>query len=143
MRRIMTGLAAVAMLWLTAGAALAQEVVLYKNPQCGCCQNYATLLSRAGLEVEVQNTENLEAVNRQLGVPTELAGCHTMTIAGYAVSGHVPFEALSKLLQERPAVRGIALPGMPTGAPGMGGPKEEPFTVYAFGEGGVSVYAVE
>ena len=143
MKRIIGAAVVAGALWAQAGAAAAQEVVLYKDPNCGCCQNYATLLSRAGLEVEVRNTGRLDAVNAQLGLPPELAGCHTMTIADYVVSGHVPFASLAKLLKERPAVRGIALPGMPTGAPGMGGPKEGPFTVYAFGEEGVSVFAVE
>ena len=80
--------------------------------------------------------------SRQNGVPEKLAGCHTMLIGGYVVEGHVPVGAINKLLAERPVIRGISLPGMPEGSPGMTGTKTEPFTIYEISDE-TKVYAVE
>jgi hypothetical protein len=108
---------------------------LYKNPQCSCCEQYATYLRRNGFEVEVVPTHNLSLIRRQAGVniPEKLEGCHTTFIDKYVVEGHVPVKTLDKLLTERPAIRGISLPGMPDGSPGMTGQKTEPFTIYEIG----------
>ncbi len=76
-------------------------------------------------------TEDMAAVKRRLGVPTELAACRTVVVEGYFVEGHVPREAMARLLSDRPRILGLALPGMPSGSPGMGGPKEGPLVVYA------------
>lgn len=117
---------------------------LYKNPQCGCCDAYADHLRDNGFTVTVEPTHDLGAIGREAGIPEDFQGCHTMLIDGYAVSGHVPLAALNRLLAERPAIAGISLPGMPTGSPGMGGPKTGPFTVYQFPDGGApTVYTVE
>ncbi len=123
--------------------AAAQPVAaaLYKNPNCQCCDAYATYLRRHGFEVTVTATRDLSAVKREHGVPRQLAGCHTMTIDGYVVEGHVPKESIKKLLRERPAIRGVSLPGMPTGSPGMTGTKQEPFVIYTLEEGEPRVYA--
>ena len=127
-----------------AGEAAATSGTLYKNPLCGCCESYADYLRESGISVTVKASHDLALVKRQHGVPAALEGCHTMLIDGYVVEGHVPFGALEKLFSELPDITGISLPGMPTGSPGMAGPKKAPFTVYAFsGEAAPKVYAVE
>ena len=119
---------------------------LYKNPQCGCCEQYANYLRSNGFTVKVVPTHNLSLIRRQAGVniPEKLEGCHTMFIDKYVVDGHVPLKTLDKLLTERPDIRGISLPGMPEGSPGMTGQKTEPFTIYEIGGGAEPrVYATE
>ena len=128
------------------GAAQAEELrtaTLYKNPQCGCCEGYADYLRDNGFEVAVEATHDLPLLHRQHGVPDPLVGCHTTLVEGYVVEGHVPVGALIRLLTEKPAIRGISLPGMPAGSPGMLGEKTEPFTIYEIGDGPAKVYAVE
>ena len=119
---------------------------LYKNPQCGCCEQYADYLRSNGFTVKVVPTHNLSLIRRQAGVniPEKLEGCHTMFIDKYVVDGHVPLKTLDKLLNERPNIRGISLPGMPIGSPGMTGQKTEPFTIYEIGNNvEPHVYATE
>ncbi len=105
-------------------------VQLYKNPQCSCCEGYAAYLRQHGYAVTTTPTHDLALIRRQHGVPEKLAGCHTMLVGGYVVEGHVPIGALNTLLKERPNIKGISLPGMPDGSPGMTGRKTEPFTIY-------------
>ena len=114
-------------------AAIASESVLYKDPDCGCCADYAKYLEGEGIPVRVKETTALAALRRLAGVPDKLASCHTTTIGAYVVEGHVPVAAIRKLLAEKPDIRGIALPGMPQGSPGMSGIKEGPFVVYEIG----------
>jgi hypothetical protein len=106
------------------------DALMYKNPQCGCCEGYAKYLRRSGFKVTVKETHNMSLISGQNGVPEKLAGCHTMLVGGYVVEGHVPVGAINKLLTERPSIRGISLPGMPEGSPGMSGVKTAPFTIY-------------
>ena len=126
------------------GAARAEPVsaTMYKTPGCGCCEDYAKYLRQHGFIVTVKPTPNLSQVSRQNGVPEKLAGCHTMMIGGYVVEGHVPVSTINKLLSERPKIKGISLPGMPEGSPGMTGRKTEPFTIYEISED-AKVFAVE
>src|SRR5262245_9541312 len=107
------------------------QAILYKNPQCGCCEGYAAYLRENGFEVDVKPTNDLEEISQKAGVPEDLQGCHTMFIEGYVVDGHVPVEVIKKLLSERPRIAGITLPGMPEGSPGMTGRKQETFVIYA------------
>jgi hypothetical protein len=127
------------------GLAGAEERVatLYKNPQCGCCEGYADYLRDNGFEVTVKPTHDLPLLHRQYGVPEPLVGCHTTLIDGYVVEGHVPVNSVIRLLKERPAIKGISLPGMPAGSPGMSGEKAAPFTIYEIKDGPAEVYAVE
>jgi hypothetical protein len=111
----------------------AENFTLYKDPNCGCCGDYAKVLESEGFRVRVKETTALDALRRMAGVPDTLASCHTMTIGNYVVEGHVPVAAVRKLLAEKPDIRGIALPGMPQGSPGMTGVKEGPFVVYEIG----------
>lgn len=121
------------------------QAVLYKNPQCTCCETYVAYLEQFGFNVDIKPTNDLAQISHDAGVPENLQGCHTMFVDGYVIDGLVPIDVVQKLLKERPAISGITLPGMPTGAPGMGGAKKEPFKIYAFTKDGKapSVYAVE
>lgn len=125
----------------SAGAAMAAPVkgVLYRNPHCACCGAYADYLDRNGFDVTLKSTYDLTKVNARLGVPDALAGCHTMVLEDhYVVSGLVPVAAIRKLLAERPDIRGISLPDMPPGAPGMMGTKTGPFVIIAITKDGTS-----
>ncbi|WP_019199736.1 DUF411 domain-containing protein [Afipia birgiae] len=126
-------------------AADAPRAVLYKNPQCSCCEGYAAYLRRNGFIVDVKATNDLSEISRKAGVPDNLQGCHTMFIEGYVVDGHVPISIVRKMLSERPAIAGITLPGMPEGSPGMTGRKSGAFTVYAVFKDSSQpkIYAVE
>jgi hypothetical protein len=112
------------------------SVMLYKNPECGCCDGYADYLRHHGFAVTAKATPDLSEISRKAGIPPALQGCHTSFIADYVVDGHVPVEAIEKLLTERPPIKGITLPGMPQGSPGMVGQKRGPFTIYAIGRDG-------
>jgi hypothetical protein len=120
-----------------------KEVTLYKNPQCGCCEGYAKYLRENGFSVTVKPTHELVAMSRKAGVPDDFQGCHFSLIDDYFVSGHVPVATVNKLLTERPFIKGITLPGMPQGSPGMSGVKREPFTTYSVGGGKPKVYAID
>jgi hypothetical protein len=111
------------------------QVTLYKNPQCGCCEGYADYLRQNGFAVDAIPTNDLVTMARQKGVPEELDGCHISMIGGYVVIGHVPMDAIRKLLTDRPKIVGISIPGMPTGLPGMPGPRPEPITIYEIAAG--------
>ena len=128
------------------GAAQAEQLRaahLYKNPACACCDGYADYLRENGFEVTVEPTHDLPLIKRQHGVPAPLEGCHTTLVDGYVVEGHVPVNTLIRLLTEKPAIKGISLPGMPAGSPGMFGEKTAPFTIYEIADGPAEVYAVE
>ncbi|MBX5454686.1 MAG: DUF411 domain-containing protein [Acidobacteriia bacterium] len=107
------------------------QATLYKNPSCTCCESYAQYLEKNGFKVTVVATNDLAEISQRAGVPEDLEGCHTMFVGGYVVDGHVPVEVIRKLLAEKPAIAGITLPGMPSGSPGMTGPKIETWTIYA------------
>jgi hypothetical protein len=131
---------------LGAAPAVAGErpaAVLYKNPQCSCCEGYANYLRQNGYEVTVKPTHDLSLIKRQNGVPEALEGCHTTLIGNYVVEGHVPVAAVNRLLDGHPAIKGISLPGMPAGSPGMFGEKEGAFTIYEIGEGAPKVFTTE
>lgn len=115
-----------------AGAAPAAPVTttLYHNPACQCCERYADYLNNKGYEVKVLDTDDVGAIHRKHGVPSELAACHIMLMEDYVVVGHIPEPVIAKLLRERPDIRGISLPGMPSGSPGMGGQKQGAFVIY-------------
>ena len=112
-------------------------MTIYRSPACGCCEAWADYVESHGFDVAVNDVDDPVTVKRVAGVPESVYSCHTAAIDGYTIEGHVPVEAIERLLEERPAVQGIGLAGMPAGSPGMGGTLIEPFTVYAFDGGGV------
>ena len=107
----------------------ARTGTLYKDPNCGCCEDYAKYLRQNGYALTIVPTEDLADMRHQHGISEELAGCHMTLIDGYVIEGHVPVKMINRLLADRPAIKGISLPGMPMGSPGMGGEKEAPLTV--------------
>lgn len=115
-----------------AAGAQSQPVMVYRDPSCGCCGGWVDHLRQSGYTVTVEERSDLDPIKRQLGIPAELWACHTASVAGYAVEGHVPAHALTRLLAERPALKGVAVPGMPSGSPGMEGGREEVYEVIGF-----------
>jgi len=115
------------------------RVTVHKDPNCGCCGGWADHLKQAGFPVDIVNSTDLAAVRKKFGVPEELAGCHTAEIGAYVVEGHVPAAAIKRLLNEKPQARGVAVPGMPLGSPGMDGPPEV-YEVILFGPQGRRSY---
>jgi hypothetical protein len=108
-----------------------------KDPNCGCCAQWIEHVRAAGFGVEVVDTGDLAPIKQRLGIPAELAACHTAEIGGYAIEGHVPAAAIRRLLDERPAAQGLAVPGMPIGSPGMevAGAPAEIYDVVLFAAG--------
>lgn len=111
-------------------------VQIFKSPTCGCCVKWADHLESKGFRVETADVRDLAAVKRQHDVPPNAESCHTALVEGYVVEGHVPASDIARLLRERPSVRGLVVPGMPRGSPGMESPNPEPYTVYAFDDDG-------
>lgn len=107
-------------------------VEVWKDPECGCCKDWVTHLQANGFAVEVHENGN-DAMRARLGMPQKLASCHTALVGAYAVEGHVPASDVRRLLKERPQAIGLAVPGMPVGAPGMDGPiygkRRDPYEV--------------
>lgn len=119
-----------------------EKITVYKTAGCACCMKWVEHLRAAGFEVEAFNAKSLVAERKRLGVPKELAGCHTATVAGYVVEGHVPADQIRRLLSERPDAVGLSVPGMPVGSPGMEGPGGKDFDVVLFDRAGnASFYA--
>jgi|Deesub1362A_J573_1020465.scaffolds.fasta_scaffold00145_15 hypothetical protein len=116
------------------------EITVYLSPNCGCCKLYVNYLKRERFEVEDIEMKDINTVKSQYGIPPLLQSCHTSVIDGYFVEGHVPVEAIKELIEEKPDVAGIALPGMPSGSPGMPGGKEEPFIIYSLKDGNFRVF---
>lgn len=116
---------------------------LLKDPNCGCCEGHAGYLKERGFDVSVLESNDLADLRKEHGIPENLIGCHMIFAGAYVIEGHVPASAIEKLLTERPAIKGISLPGMPAGSPGMGGDKEAPFVVYVISDGEPRVFATE
>lgn len=115
----------------SAPAALVPTMVVHKTASCGCCSAWVEHMRHAGFQVEVRDEEDLNAVKLRLGVPLGKGSCHTAEVGGYVIEGHVPAEDIKRLLAERPRARGLVLPGMPMGSPGMEAPdgSVQPYTV--------------
>jgi hypothetical protein len=118
-----------------------QQATVFKSPSCGCCEGYIAFLREHGVEVTVVSSDDaLAKAKAEHSVPLDAQSCHTVLLGGYVVEGHVPLAALEKLLAEQPDLTGIAMPGMPTGTPGMEGPQFGPLNVVGFGEAGVTPF---
>ncbi len=104
-----------------------------KSPTCGCCGAWVNLARQEGYDVEVTDTVDVTSIKLDVGIPGRMWACHTAMVEGYVVEGHVPFAALARLLEERPDITGIAVPGMPGGSPGMGNDPSARYDVLAFG----------
>lgn len=113
------------------------DVEIYKSLTCGCCSVYSQYFnSKTSANVKTSDVQDTSKIKREYGVPSELESCHTTLIGDYFVEGHIPLEAVEKLLSERPDIAGIAMPGMPSGSPGMPGGKYGDFVIYAVNRDG-------
>jgi hypothetical protein len=119
------------------------RIVVTKDPSCGCCAGWVEHLRASGFAADVVESAELNRVKARLGVPQELASCHTAEVGGYVVEGHVPADAIKRLLAEKPAAKGLAVPGMPVGSPGMKveGTAPETYEVVLFGDGKRATFA--
>lgn len=111
-----------------------KKVTVHKTPTCGCCGNYVTYLRRQGIDVEVIEAEDITPIKQQYHVPLDKQSCHTTVIGEgeYVVEGHIPLEGIQKMLATNGTVTNIGIANMPSGSPGMPGPKQAPFDVYSF-----------
>jgi hypothetical protein len=118
------------------------QLVVYKDPSCGCCSKWVEHMRDNGFPVESHDTSGVDGIKDQAGVPQAARSCHTALVGGYAIEGHVPAEAVRRLLREHPAdIAGLAVPGMVTGSPGMEGGTPQHYDVIAFTrDGRTSVY---
>ena len=124
------------------GQATAATIAVIKDPACGCCTQWVEHLRREGFTVSVTDTPDQPARSAGLGVPEALRGCHTATIGGYVIEGHVPAADIRRLLAERPKAIGLVVPGMPMGSPGMEqGGRTEPLVTVLFGQVSGRVFA--
>lgn len=119
------------------------KLVVTKDPSCGCCGGWVDHVRAAGFTVEVIETPQVNRVKARLGVPDELASCHTAEVGGYVIEGHVPAAEVKRLLAEKPEARGLAVPGMPMGSPGMemDGMAPDTYEVVLFGPAGRRTFA--
>ena len=140
-RRCVLVAGAASMLQVGTLSAAAQPVVsVHRDPNCGCCLGWVQHLQKAGFPTRVLETRDVYAVKTRLGVPDDLAACHTAEVAGYVIEGHVPAIALKRFLAEKPNATGLAVPGMPIGSPGMEGGKPEAYEVVVFEPNGRRTY---
>ena len=137
-RAILAAAGALPLLMATASWGQAEPLPLVnvtKDPSCGCCDGWIAHIEDAGFPVRVVESTDMDSFKQRLGVPAELASCHTAEVDGYVIEGHVPAAAIRRLLAERPDVTGLAVPGMPAGSPGMDFPgvDPEPYEAFLFG----------
>jgi len=135
---------ALALLAACSNAAQAASYTMYRDPQCGCCEAWADHVEH-GMSAEISTVDrpDMAQLKDELVVPAELRSCHTMVVDGYVIEGHVPAEAIARLLEQRPeGVVGLAVPGMPIGSPGIEmGNRRQAYQVIAFGPAGRRVFA--
>ena len=113
------------------------EMTVYRSPTCTCCGRWLEHMKQNGFVIKDIQTEDMDAIKHQHGVPDSLQSCHTALVSGYWVEGHVPAEDVKKLLRDKPAVAGISVPGMPVGTPGMEmGPRKDPYAVVQLDKSG-------
>lgn len=119
----------------------ADTIEVWKDPGCGCCTKWVDHLKAAGFQVRAHDVNDMNAARAKNGVPQALGACHTARVGGYAIEGHVPATEIRRLLKERPAAAGLAVPGMPLGSPGMESDRTQPYDVLLFNaEGRTRVY---
>jgi len=111
-------------------------ITVYKSPTCGCCTKWISHLEENGFTVNAIDTKDMYQVKKDAGLHPGLGSCHTGIVDGYTIEGHVPASDIKRLLAERPAVRGLAVPGMPIGSPGMEGPRKDRYSVLTFDDSG-------
>jgi hypothetical protein len=122
-------------------AAAPYLVNVYKTPTCGCCGKWVEHMKANGFAPTVKDVQSTAEYRKQYGVPDQLQSCHTAIVGGYTIEGHVPAADIQRLLKEKPKAKGLAVPGMPLGSPGMEGARRDPYAVLLFdSQGRTSVY---
>ena len=116
------------------------NVEVFKTASCGCCYGYVLFLEEEKFKVKQTDMRSLHLIKKKYNIPLKMQSCHTTILGKYFIEGHVPIEAINKLLKEQPDIDGIALPGMPTGTPGMPGEKDKPYVIYQLVDGKSSVF---
>jgi hypothetical protein len=111
-------------------------VTVYKEPACGCCGKWAKHMQASGFRVDIQEVADVTPIRRKYGVPDDLSSCHTAIVGGYAIEGHVPAADVKRLLREGPKVKGLAVPGMVAGSPGMEQGTPKAYATIVFDERG-------
>jgi hypothetical protein len=124
-REAVLAMMAVPALSVAADSGAMELIKVYKTESCGCCKLWVSHLQQAGFAVEVENLADLGPIKQRVGLPYGLGSCHTAEVGGYFIEGHVPAQDVKRLLRERPAARGLTVPGMPLGSPGMEVPSGE------------------
>jgi len=123
-------------------AAPEPPVEVFKSPSCGCCGKWVAHMQQAGFRVTVQEVRDVSAKRRELGMPERYGSCHSARVGAYLVEGHVPAQDVKRLLAERPAAVGLAVPSMPPASPGMEGPRAVPYdTLLVRADGGAGTFA--
>ncbi|MCH8329668.1 MAG: DUF411 domain-containing protein [Nanoarchaeota archaeon] len=116
------------------------KITVFKSATCGCCVGWIAELEKNGFEVEAIDVPDMSSIKQKYNIPRNMESCHTAVVGDYFIEGHVPIEAVNKLLEEQPDIDGIALPRMPAGSPGMPGAKKAPFKIYALSNGEISEF---
>jgi hypothetical protein len=146
MKQLRTMIAVLALSSLS-GPVLAETLhgTLYKDPHCDCCEAHADYLRKNGIAVDIEPVSNLAEMSTDAGVPAGFQGCHLIKLDGYVFEGHITSEIIKRFLTEKPSgIVGLTLPGMPTGVPGMDGPKRSTYPVYAVKKDGTTeIYAAQ
>ena len=127
-RRMLIALAA-AVLFPAGAHSTPVEITVYKSESCGCCAGWVDHLKANGFTPRVANVANPSDYRERGGIPNALGSCHTAMIQGYAIEGHVPAVDIKRLLAQKPKAKGLAVPAMPLGSPGMEGPRKDPYDV--------------
>lgn len=139
---MVTGVLLPSLVWAqTADKASMPSVQVWKDPSCGCCKDWISHMEKSGFRVQTFETGNT-AIRNRLGMPQQYGSCHTALVDGYVIEGHVPASDIMQLLKDRPPARGLSVPGMPVGSPGMDGPayggRKDPYDVLLVERDGTS-----
>ena len=113
-----------------------KNIKVFKSPTCGCCTKWVEHMEKNGFHIESVDTQRMDIVKKQYGVPGNLQSCHTAIIGDYVIEGHVPAKEIDRLLKLKSPVRGLAVPGMPMGSPGMEGFRKDKYSVVSFDKDG-------
>ena len=145
MKNDVRGAVAALLMTIPAVASAAADIAMHRDPGCGCCEKWAAQVRQQfGRKVQIIDDDRREVLQRKIGLPADLASCHTAIIDGMAFEGHVPIADMKRALAQHPkGVRGLAVAGMPMGSPGMEVPgmRTQPYDVIAFGAAGRRVFA--
>ncbi len=116
---------------LASKPAVAEEIMVYKSPTCGCCKKWVSYLKQEGFTVKSKNIRNMQSIKKEFGIKPQFQSCHTAKIGKYYVEGHVSASDIRRMLKEKPDIKGLSAPGMPMGSPGMEGPRKDKYNVIA------------